>query len=49
MGVVYEGERLDCGTKMGWFKSTIKMGLQDPELRKVVLEILNEEEVSENG
>ena len=48
-GVVYEGERLDCGTKMGWFKSTIKMGLQDPELRKVVLEILHEEDISENG
>ena len=46
-GVVYDGDRLDCGTKMGWFKSIIKRGLQDPELKEVVLEVLREEEYKE--
>jgi len=44
-GVVYEGERLDCGTKVSWFRSTIRRGLQDPELKAVALEILRDENI----
>ncbi|HHZ04311.1 UTP--glucose-1-phosphate uridylyltransferase GalU [Acetomicrobium hydrogeniformans] len=44
-GVVYEGERLDCGTKVSWFRSTIRRGLQDPELKDVALEILRDENI----
>ncbi|WP_286934537.1 MULTISPECIES: UTP--glucose-1-phosphate uridylyltransferase GalU [Aminobacterium] len=37
-GVVYKGQRLDCGTQKGWLKANVEMALKDPDLRKLVLE-----------
>lgn len=42
-GLLYKGERLDCGTKKGWLKATVTMALRDPELRGFVMEIVRRE------
>jgi UTP--glucose-1-phosphate uridylyltransferase len=47
-GLLYKGERLDCGTKKGWLKATITMALRDPELNGFVMDIVRKE-VSEGG
>lgn len=44
-GVVYRGRRLDCGVREGWIRATIIKALEDPELRKIVLQTLKEEKV----
>ena len=40
-GVVYKGRRFDCGTQKGWLSANIQLALDDPELRNVVLEVVN--------
>ncbi|MBR0380796.1 MAG: UTP--glucose-1-phosphate uridylyltransferase GalU [Mogibacterium sp.] len=40
-GVVYKGRRFDCGTQKGWLSANVKLALEDPELRSVVLEAVN--------
>ncbi len=40
-GVVYNGKRFDCGTQKGWLSANVKLALQDPELRDVILEAVN--------
>ena len=42
-GVVYRGRRFDCGTQKGWLAANIQLALEDPELRGVVLNILDTE------
>lgn len=37
-GVLYKGRRFDCGTQKGWLSANVKLALEDPELRSVVLE-----------
>ena len=37
-GVIYNGRRLDCGTKEGWIRATIDRALADYELRSIVLD-----------
>ena len=39
-GVVYRGRRFDCGTQKGWLAANVQLALEDPELRKVVLDVL---------
>ena len=40
-GVVYKGKRFDCGTQKGWLSANIQLALDDPELRNIVLEVVN--------
>ena len=40
-GVVYKGRRFDCGTQKGWLSANVQLALEDPELRSVVLEVVN--------
>ena len=40
-GVVYQGRRFDCGTQKGWLAANVQLALDDPELRNVVLEVVN--------
>lgn len=40
-GVVYKGRRFDCGTQKGWLSANIQIALEDPELRRMVLEVVN--------
>ena len=40
-GVVYKGRRFDCGTQKGWLSANVQLALDDPELRNVVLEVVN--------
>ena len=40
-GVVYKGRRFDCGTQKGWLSANVKLALDNPELRDVVLEAVN--------
>ncbi len=40
-GVVYKGRRFDCGTQKGWLSANVQLALEDPELRKVILEVVN--------
>ena len=40
-GVVYEGRRFDCGTQKGWLSANIQLALEDEDLRKVVMDIVN--------
>ena len=40
-GVVYKGRRFDCGTQKGWLAANIQLALEDPELRNIVLEVMN--------
>ncbi|MFA0887717.1 MAG: UTP--glucose-1-phosphate uridylyltransferase GalU [Synergistales bacterium] len=42
-GLLYKGERLDCGTKKGWLKATVTMALRDPELKDFVMDIVRKE------
>ncbi len=44
-GLLYKGERLDCGTKKGWLKATLTMALRDPELNGFVMDIVRKEGV----
>lgn len=39
-GVVYKGRRFDCGTQKGWLSANVKLSLEDPDLRPVILEAL---------
>ena len=40
-GVVYKGRRFDCGTQKGWLAANVQLAMDDPELRQVILEIVN--------
>ena len=40
-GVVYKGRRFDCGTQKGWLSANVKLALDNPDLRDVVLEAVN--------
>lgn len=44
-GLVYQGQRLDCGTKEGWLRATVSLALRDPALRRLILDVLRQEEV----
>ena len=44
-GLVYQGQRLDCGTKEGWLRATVSLALKDPALRRLILDVLRQEEV----
>lgn len=37
-GVIYKGERYDCGTQNGWFAANVKLAMKEPELRQIVLD-----------
>ena len=39
-GVVYKGRRFDCGTQKGWLSANVQLALEDPEMRRVVLEVV---------
>ena len=39
-GVVYRGRRFDCGTQKGWLAANVQLALEDPDLRKVVLDVV---------
>ncbi len=39
-GVVYKGRRFDCGTQKGWLSANIQLALEDPELRKMILKVV---------
>ncbi|MDR2137308.1 MAG: UTP--glucose-1-phosphate uridylyltransferase GalU [Synergistaceae bacterium] len=41
-GVVYQGRRFDCGTQKGWLSANVQRALEDPELRPMVLKIVEE-------
>ena len=40
-GVVYKGRRFDCGTQKGWLAANVELALDDPDLREVILNIVN--------
>ena len=40
-GVVYKGRRFDCGTQKGWLSANVELALDIPELRDVILDIVN--------
>ncbi|MDO5115794.1 MAG: UTP--glucose-1-phosphate uridylyltransferase [Synergistaceae bacterium] len=42
--VIYRGRRHDCGVKEGWIKATVARALEDPELRKIILDTVAEYE-----
>jgi UTP--glucose-1-phosphate uridylyltransferase len=48
-GLLYKGERLDCGTKKGWLKATVTMALRDPELKDFVMDIVRKEGGDDEG
>ena len=37
-GVIYKGERFDCGTQNGWFAANVKLAMEIPELRQIVID-----------
>jgi UTP--glucose-1-phosphate uridylyltransferase len=37
-GVIYKGERFDCGTQSGWFAANVKLAMEDPELRQIIID-----------
>lgn len=37
-GIMYRGERFDCGTKESWLKATIAMAVRRDDLRRIVFE-----------
>jgi UTP--glucose-1-phosphate uridylyltransferase len=39
-GVLFDGQRYDCGNKLGFIEGTIAMALRRPELRDEVLDLL---------
>ena len=47
-GVVYKGRRFDCGTQKGWLGANVELALDDPELREVILKIVNKRQNCEN-
>lgn len=42
-GVVFKGRRFDCGTQKGWLSANVQLALEDPELRNVILDVVNKE------
>ena len=42
-GVVFKGRRFDCGTQKGWLSANVQLALEDPELRLVILDVVNKE------
>ncbi|MBQ7262665.1 MAG: UTP--glucose-1-phosphate uridylyltransferase GalU [Synergistaceae bacterium] len=46
-GVEYRGRRFDCGTRRGWLEANVRLALDDPELRSVVLDAVREEQARE--
>jgi UTP--glucose-1-phosphate uridylyltransferase len=38
-GVIYKGERFDCGTQTGWFSANVKLAMEIPELRQIVIDV----------
>ena len=40
-GVVYKGRRFDCGTQEGWLAANVQLALEDPDLRSIVLKVVN--------
>lgn len=40
-GVVYKGQRLDCGTQKGWLHANIELALKDSSLRDIVLQTVS--------
>ncbi|MBQ7215832.1 MAG: UTP--glucose-1-phosphate uridylyltransferase GalU [Synergistaceae bacterium] len=40
-GVLYKGRRFDCGTQKGWLRANVELAMEDAELRKVVLSVVN--------
>ena len=40
-GLVYKGRRFDCGTQKGWLSANVQLALEDPELRNVILDVVN--------
>ena len=42
-GLVYKGRRFDCGTQKGWLGANVQLGLEDPDLRDVILNVVNKE------
>ena len=44
-GVIYQGQRLDCGVTEGWLKANVAMSLKMPEFRQAIIELLKEEKV----
>ena len=40
-GVVYNGRRFDCGTQKGWLAANVQLAMDDPELKEVILKIVN--------
>ncbi|NLD06266.1 MAG: UTP--glucose-1-phosphate uridylyltransferase [Synergistaceae bacterium] len=41
--LLYKGRRLDCGVREGWIKATLIKALQDPDLRKIVIDTIEKE------
>ncbi|MBQ7578121.1 MAG: UTP--glucose-1-phosphate uridylyltransferase GalU [Synergistaceae bacterium] len=41
-GVVYNGRRFDCGTQKGWLSANVRLALDDPELKNVILDAVKE-------
>ena len=39
-GVVYNGRRFDCGTQKGWLAANVRLAMEDPELKEVILNIV---------
>ena len=39
-GVVYNGRRFDCGTQKGWLAANVRLAMDDPELKEVILNIV---------
>jgi UTP--glucose-1-phosphate uridylyltransferase len=46
LGMLFEGERFDCGTKEGWLDANIAYAYKDPELKPRLLETLNKYTIS---
>ncbi|MBI2591849.1 MAG: hypothetical protein HYW34_04215 [Candidatus Brennerbacteria bacterium] len=47
-GYEYEGERFDCGSKIGLLKAQVRFGLAHPELNKSFRKYLKETEIGKN-
>jgi UTP--glucose-1-phosphate uridylyltransferase len=41
-GVLYKGRRFDCGTQRGWLAANVALALEDPDLRSVVMRVVEE-------
>ena len=40
-GVAYKGRRFDCGTQKGWLSANVQLALDDPELKRMILKIVD--------